>query len=127
MYKILLIGIGGAVGSIARYILSGSIQQLSHNIEFPYGTLFVNLLGCFIIGLCSQLADVRGFFTPEARALIFVGLLGGFTTFSTFSNESVNLLMDGETVSGFANIATHVIAGLAMVWIGRITAEVIWR
>jgi fluoride exporter len=124
--KILLVGIGGFLGSILRYLLGGYAQQLSRSVSFPYGTLAVNLLGCFVIGLLAELAEARGVFSAESRALVFVGLLGGFTTFSAFGNETMNLLRDGETLPALANVAAHVVIGLAAVWLGRVAAHQIW-
>jgi CrcB protein len=89
--KIFLAGIGGFVGSILRYSVSGFVQDVSRSIHFPYGTLAVNLIGCFAIGFLSQLAETRGLFTAETRTLVFVGVLGGFTTFSAFGNKQQNL------------------------------------
>ena len=109
MRKILLIGVGGFVGSILRYFVSGYVQQLTRSAGFPYGTLVVNIAGCFIIGFLSQLADTRGFFTAESRIFAFIGILGGFTTFSAFGNETMNLLRGGENLTAFANIGIHVI------------------
>jgi CrcB protein len=83
-------------------------------------------LGCLAIGFLSQLADARGVFTPETRALVFVGVLGGFTTFSTFSNESLNLLRGNEVFPALANIAAHLLLGLGAVWLGRALAFWIW-
>ncbi len=91
MLRLLLIGMGGFLGSVLRYLMSSYVQQITQSAVFPYGTLAVNLVGCAVIGFLSQLADTREVFTPETRALVFVGVLGGFTTFSTFGNESVNL------------------------------------
>ena len=88
MNKFFLVGVGGFVGSILRYWFSGLVQQWMQNAAFPFGTLAVNVIGCLIIGFLSQLADARGVFTAETRALVFVGVLGGFTTFSSFANES---------------------------------------
>lgn len=127
MAKMLLIGVGGAVGAILRYLASGYVQQVTRSFEFPYGTLAVNLIGCLVIGFLSQLADARGVFTVETRSLVFVGLLGGFTTFSTFGNESLNLLRDGEYFLSAANIGAHVVLGLGAVWLGRTLAFLIWR
>src|SRR6188474_3668557 len=95
--SILYAALGGALGSVSRYLLGIWIQTLSKSLDFPYGTLAVNLIGCFVIGFLSQLAETRGAFTPESRALIFIGLLGGFTTFSAFGNDTINLFRDGET------------------------------
>jgi fluoride exporter len=121
--KILLVGIGGFLGSILRYLLGGYAQQLSRSVSFPYGTLAVNLLGCFVIGLLAELAEARGVFSDESRAFLFAGLLGGFTTFSAFGNETVNLLGDGAALPALANVAAHVILGLAAVWLGRTLAR----
>ena len=126
MYRIILIGLGGFIGSVLRYLVSGYVQDLSGSIGFPYGTLAVNLAGCFIIGFLSYLADMRGVFTVETRALVFVGVLGGFTTFSTFGNETLNLLRDGENIYALLNIGIHILFGLGFVWLGRTAAFLIW-
>lgn len=126
MYRIFLVGIGGFIGSVLRYLASGYAQDLSGSVGFPYGTLFVNLTGCFVIGFLSFLADMRGVFTAETRALVFVGILGGFTTFSTFGNESMNLLRDGEKISALFYVGAHVFFGIALVWLGRTAAYLIW-
>jgi fluoride exporter len=110
-----------------RYLVSGLMQQLASGAQFPIGTVVVNLAGCFIIGFLSQLAEARGVFTSETRAFVFIGLLGGFTTFSTFSNETMNFLRDGQTASALINIGTQVIFGLGAVWLGRTFAYMIWR
>jgi CrcB protein len=125
--RIALIALGGALGSVLRYLASGYVQDWSRSASFPFGTLAVNVLGCFVIGAMAQLADSRGVFSAEARALVFVGVLGGFTTFSTFSNESVNLLREGENLYAFAYVGAHVLLGLGAVWAGRATAYAIWK
>lgn len=127
LLSISLVALGGAVGSVSRYLLGIWIQAVSQSIDFPFGTLTVNLIGCFVIGLFSQLAEARGVFTPETRALVFFGVLGGFTTFSSFGNDTMNLLRDGETVNALLNIGANVIFGLALVWLGRTVAFWIWR
>jgi fluoride exporter len=125
--NILLVGIGGALGSISRYLLGTWIQSLSRSLDFPFGTLTVNLLGCFVIGFLSQLAESRGAFTPESRAFVFIGILGGFTTFSSFGNDTINLFRDGESFNALMNIGTNVIIGLLLVWLGRTAAYLIWK
>ena len=127
MAKIFLAGIGGFIGSVLRYSVSGFVQDLSRNIDFPYGTLAVNLIGCFAIGFLSQLAETRGFFTAETRTLIFIGVLGGFTTFSAFSNETINLWREGESLLAMINVAAHLVLCLGAAWLSRAMAYQIWR
>jgi CrcB protein len=126
-YAIVFVALGGALGSVSRYLLASWTQILSKSIDFPYGTLTVNLIGCFVIGFLAQLAETRGAFTPEARAFIFVGILGGFTTFSSFGSDTINLFRDGETINALLNVGANVIVGLALVWLGRTIAYLIWR
>jgi CrcB protein len=125
--NILLIGLGGFAGSVLRYWASGYAQGLSRSLGFPYGTLAVNVLGCLIIGLLSHLADARGAFSAETRLLVFTGFLGGFTTFSTFGNETLNLLRGGQAGAAAANVLASVALGLGAVWLGRALAYLIWR
>ncbi len=127
MGKLLLAGLGGFIGSSLRYVMTGYVQQTSRSISFPFGTLAVNLIGCLIIGFLSQLAESRGVFTAESRTFIFVGLLGGFTTFSTFGNETMNLWRDGQNGFAIANIAAHLVLGLGAVWLSRSLTYQIWR
>jgi CrcB protein len=127
LYSVLYVALGGAFGSVSRYLLGAWTQSLSKSIDFPYGTLTVNLIGCFVIGFLSQLAEARGAFTSESRAFVFIGILGGFTTFSSFGNDTINLFRDGETFNALANIGANVIVGLLLVWLGRTIAYWIWR
>jgi CrcB protein len=124
--KLLLAGLGGFIGSSLRYAVSGYIQLSSKSIAFPYGTLAVNLIGCFAIGFLSQLAESRGLFTAETRTLIFIGVLGGFTTFSAFGNETINLWRDGESLLAAINIAAHLLLCLGAVWLSRAVAYQVW-
>jgi CrcB protein len=126
-YSVIFVALGGALGSVSRYLLGTWTQSFSKSLDFPYGTLTVNLIGCFLIGVFSQLAETRGAFTPESRAFVFMGILGGFTTFSSFGNDTMNLLRAGETVNALANIGANVLTGLALVWLGRMAAYWIWR
>ena len=125
--NILLVALGGAFGSVSRYLLGAWVQSASRSMDFPYGTLIVNLIGCFVIGFLSQLAEARGVFTSETRAFVFIGILGGFTTFSSFGNDTINLLRDGETLNALANVGANVILGLLLVWLGRALAFWIWK
>jgi len=124
---VIFVALGGALGSASRYLLGTWAQTASKSIDFPYGTLAVNLLGCFAIGFLSHLAEARGAFTPDARSLLFLGVLGGFTTFSSFGNDTINLLRDGETFNALANVGANVLLGLSLVWFGRAAAYWIWR
>ncbi len=124
---LVFVGIGGFIGSVLRYAASGYVQQVTGSSTYSYGTIAVNVIGCFIIGFLSQLVESTGLLGPEARALLIPGFLGGFTTFSTFSNETLNLFRDGETPLAFANVAAHILLGLGAVWAGRALAAAIWR
>ena len=127
LYSVIFVALGGTLGSVSRYLLGTWAQTASKSIDFPYGTLAVNLFGCFVIGFLSQLAESRGAFSMEARAFIFLGLLGGFTTFSSFGNDTINLFRDGETFNALVNIGANVIFGLLLVWFGRMVAYWIWK
>ena len=126
MLKIFLAGIGGFAGSALRYVIAGLVQNWSGSIRFPFGTFAVNLTGCFVIGFLSQLAETRGFFSADARVLIFIGVLGGFTTFSAFGNETINLWREGESMLAAANIASHLVLCLGAVWASRVVAFQVW-
>jgi fluoride exporter len=125
--KILLAGIGGFIGSALRYWASAHIHGLTKESLFPYATLTVNVFGCFVIGFLFYLAEAREMFTAESTALLFVGFLGGVTTFSTFGNETVNLLRGSEYVIALAYVGAHLFLGLGSVFAGRSVAELMCR
>jgi CrcB protein len=125
--NILLVGLGGFLGSALRYFASGYVQQSTKSIDFPFGTLVVNVIGCFIIGFLSQLAEDRGVFKSESRIFVFTGILGGFTTFSSFGNETLNLARDSQMMNALANVGANVILGLFAVWLGRTVSYLIWK
>lgn len=127
MHKIFLVGIGGFIGAVLRYLISGYVQNLTQNVTFPHGTLAVNITGCFLIGIFSYLVESHAAMTPEVHLLLLVGILGSFTTYSTFSAETMNLLQDQRLFLGLINIGTHIILGLSAVLIGRFTVIIIWR
>ena len=112
----LLVGSGGFAGTVLRYAFGGFVHRYLPLATFPYGTLFVNLLGCLLIGAFVGLADSRQLFAPEVRAFAFIGVLGGFTTFSTFGYETVAMARDGEHLRAACNVGFHLILGLALVW-----------
>ena len=125
--RTLLVGIGGFVGSVLRYWLSGLAQSAAPAASFPLGTLAVNVTGCLVIGVLAELAEARGFLGSDARALLLVGVLGGYTTFSAFANETVIAIRDGAVATAAVNVLVTVTACLVAVWVGRVTANVIWR
>ena len=105
MFKLLLIGTGGFIGSVMRYVAGGLIFRILRKPYFPYGTLIVNVFGCFLIGFISGLSENRQLFSTETRTFIFIGLLGGFTTFSTFGYEVFNFARDGQITSSLSNLS----------------------
>jgi CrcB protein len=117
MKMILFIASGGAIGAVMRYAASLGVYALLGR-GFPYGTLFVNVAGSLLMGVLSVIMLDRVIVDPEWRAAILVGLLGSFTTFSTFSIETLNLLEQGDMMKAVANIALSIILCLAAVWIG---------
>ena len=125
MLKSLWVGLGGFLGSSARYWLGGLLNQLSPQALFPYETLVINLSGCLGIGLLAGLAEFRGIFTPEMRLFLLVGILGGFTTFSTFGYETFQLLRDGEVFLAGLNVTLQAGLGLVAVWAGYGLARLI--
>ncbi len=127
MGKIFIIGLGGFLGAVLRYLIGGWVQGFSGSGSFPYGTLSVNLIGCLLIGLLSQLVETEQFFTPETRLFLLIGLLGAFTTFSTFGNETINLFRDGQAFLSLINIGAHIFLGLTAVWVGHRFGFLIWR
>jgi len=122
MINLLIIGVGGFIGAILRYIISGFFYDLYGN-KFPYGTLAVNLIGCFALGFFITMAEGKFIISPQMRSFAAIGLLGAFTTFSTFSFETLVLLHDELYVSAFLNILISVIVGLLAVWIGIVLAK----
>ncbi len=112
-----LVGLGGFLGALCRYALSGAVHRGVPQSTFPIGTLVVNLLGCLLIGYLAGLAESRQLFTPELRLFAFIGLLGGFTTFSTFGFETIALARDASYVQAAVNVGLHVVLGLTLVWL----------
>lgn len=125
--RTLLVGLGGFVGSVLRYWLSGVAQGLAPRSSFPIGTLLVNVSGCFVIGVLAQLVEERGAFAPDTRALLFVGVLGGYTTFSAFANETVSSARDGSMLAAALNVVLTVAGCLIAVWAGRAAVTMAWR
>ncbi|HSH03740.1 MAG TPA: fluoride efflux transporter CrcB [Anaerolineae bacterium] len=118
-----MIGVGGFFGAISRFVIGYGVQKITPWAEMPMGTLAVNLLGCFLIGLLSQFSVAM--VTIETRSLIFVGFLGSLTTFSTFSNETLLLSQKGLTGLSVLNLILQVSLGLFAVWGGQVVGQVV--
>lgn len=117
------IAIGSALGGMARYWCSG-VAALLFGATFPWGTLIVNVAGSLVIGFVATITgpDGRLFISSTARQFIMLGLCGGFTTFSSFSLQTLNLMNDGQWLYATLNIGASVIACLVAVWLGHIAA-----
>ncbi len=123
MFEIILVGLGSFVGGVLRYGLSSWTYKVLDSPWFPYGTLVVNSFGCLSIGFLAGMAEARAAFTPEIRLCIFVGFLGGFTTFSSFALETFALARDTQSIAALANIGLQLALGLGAVWVGSILSH----
>jgi len=120
VYTLLLVGIGGFIGAILRYVLGGWIQNSF--VSFPIGTLVINITGSFFLGLIMYLSEYQGFFDEETRIFLTIGILGAFTTLSTFGYESFRLL-DGSKLTLMAiNVVSTVLFSMLAVYLGKIVA-----
>jgi fluoride exporter len=117
MVKYILIFSGGGLGAALRYWLQGVVHTRT-GAAFPYGTLVVNVLGCFVIGLLMVSLEERFLAVPSLRLFLTIGILGGFTTFSTFSYETLALLRDGEFLMGLVNVGFSILGCLTATWVG---------
>jgi CrcB protein len=117
-YLLLLVFVGGGIGSVARYAMATSLQRTFPG-SFPVGTFAVNLLGCFAIGLVGALGLERAAISPEARTFLMVGILGGFTTFSSFAWESLGLLAVRDLLRTSLYVGGSVFFGLVGAFLGR--------
>ncbi len=124
-YKLLLVGVGGGIGSIARYLLATWVQAVTRGNFFPWGTVAVNVSGCLVIGFLAGLQDPRNLISLNARLFLMIGILGGFTTFSTFGLETFNLLRAGHVPLALANVALQTLAGVLAVWGGYALSQAI--
>ncbi|MCI0488181.1 MAG: fluoride efflux transporter CrcB [Blastocatellia bacterium] len=123
MQKILLVVLGGAFGTGFRYLLSSLIYSFVKEPSFPYANLVINVSGSFLIGLLAELFEARLLVSPSMRVALLTGVLGGYTTFSSFSFETYSLLRDGETGFALLNVSMSVVLGLAAVWAGIRVAQ----
>ena len=122
--RLALVGLGGMIGAIIRYGAGGLVHRLYAG-RFPLGTLLINAAGCLAIGFLFTMAEDRGVMSAYARLFVFVGVLGGFTTFSSFGYETFTLWRDGLAARALLNVAANMILGLAAVWVGHVLARLI--
>ncbi|MFQ5588790.1 MAG: fluoride efflux transporter CrcB [Nitrospiria bacterium] len=118
MDKVLFVGLGGFLGAVLRYWVGGWAQNVSGSHNFPFGTLAVNLLGCLLMGFLIRMTEVSEWLNAQTRLFAMVGVLGAFTTFSTFGGETFILLRDGKNLMGLMSVGAHLLFGLAGVWAG---------
>lgn len=119
----LWVAVGSAIGGVGRYWLSGVIAR-AFGESFPWGTLLVNVSGSFLIGFIATISDPDGrlFLSSATRQFLMIGICGGYTTFSSFSIQTLNLVQDGQWISAGGNIAGSVVLCLLAVWLGHIAA-----
>jgi CrcB protein len=120
MYTLLLVGLGGFIGAILRYTLGGWIQN--GFVNFPVGTLTINTIGSFLLGLIMYLSEYQGFFSDETRIFLTIGIMGAFTTLSTFGYESFRLLDDSKLMLMAINVVSTVLFSIMAVYLGKIVA-----
>ncbi len=123
MQKTIFIALAGLVGTLLRYWLSGFVAR-QYGETFPWGTVAVNLIGCLLTGTLFFLTEERFLISPTVRTVILIGLLGGFTTFSSYGLQTFTLLRDGEFGLAILNVVTSNILGLLMVWVGYVLGRV---
>jgi CrcB protein len=122
MEKYLFIGLGGFLGSIARFGLASFVQNRTESL-FPYGTMLVNIAGCFVIGLLMTLFQERIVVGPNVRLFLIIGILGGFTTFSSFSYDTFALLRSGNHLAAGINVTVSLFGCLLATWAGFFVGE----
>ncbi len=115
MRDVLLIGAGGFIGAVLRYLVGLSTKIFKNELPLPLGTLIVNVVGCLLIGILATLAEEGNVITPQARNFLVIGILGAFTTFSTFGYESIALLRNESLFRFIANLVVQLVLGLGAV------------
>jgi fluoride exporter len=123
LLKYLVIGVGGFLGAIARFML-GSYIGSRFGLRFPYGTFVINMTGCFLIGLLVPLL-ARTTASPYWRYFMPIGFIGAYTTFSTFEYETLRAVQDGQVITGLLNVTLSVVVGFIAVWLGAAIARVV--
>jgi CrcB protein len=125
MLLYVLAALGGALGAVLRYAVGRFVQDVLDRPWFPYNTLFINVTGCFVFGLIMGWVEAGRSLTPEQRTFMLVGILGGYTTFSTFGFETFALLRDGQIVPALLNVGLQCVLGIVGVWLGMGLARVV--
>jgi len=120
--SIILVGVGGGLGSVFRYLTAVGINKYFQSV-FPWATFVANVLGCLIIGLLLGLFERHQLTSPDLKYLFVTGFCGGYTTFSAFAAENMNLFQSGNTLTSFLYIAASVLIGLFAVWVGLILTK----
>jgi len=123
LLKYVVVGVGGFLGAIARYMLGAYIGS-RYGVRFPYGTFVINVSGSFLVGFILTLLS-RTTASPYWRYLIPIGFIGAYTTFSTFEYETLRAVQDGQAITGLLNVALSVIVGFAAVWAGAAIGRVL--
>lgn len=127
MLNLLLVGLGGFIGAISRYLIGSYFEGHSEFLSFPIGILIVNLVGCLIIGMLAGVAERTTLISEEIKLMLFVGLLGSFTTFSTFSHDTMNLITNGLLIHAMLNVLLSVVIGIFAVAVGFKSMDLIFN
>ena len=125
MLNILLVGIGGFIGSVLRYLVAVKVELLFVDVFFPFGTMVVNITGCFVIGLISGFSEYVTPISPRIKFFLITGILGGYTTFSSFGNDTFILLREKEILFVALNTGVQLVVGVIAVWLGYLLSKVI--
>jgi CrcB protein len=123
--RVLWVALGGAFGSACRYLLDGAVYRVMP-ATFPYGTFVVNVTGCLVFGLLIGAAENRLAVGTLARSFVLIGILGGFTTFSSYAFETLQLVRGGDWWHGVVNAVGQMIVGLLAMWIGIVVTRMVW-
>jgi CrcB protein len=124
MITYLWLALGGAIGTMARFAVSGAFARMVGE-TFPWGTVVVNISGCFVIGILATVTgpDGRLIVAPDLRQFMLIGICGGYTTFSSFSLQTLNLIRNGDMLSAAGNAAISFVACMIAVWIGAVVGQ----
>lgn len=125
MKAILLVGLGGGIGSILRYLTSVLVSKQALSSIFPWGTFAVNIIGCLLAGLILGILERQQVLNSDLKILLITGFCGGYTTFSAFSIENIHLLQNGQPLTALLYISTSILLGIMAVWGGMIVVKMI--